>query len=163
MKRQPAWLLHLQAALWGDQDKEQEQFDALLDQSPYPIDDTLRQTLRTAIEDVLKLDEPVASELSASNKITDSVLWSLADNTWNPSPVLQSLNTLCTQKKWTAQWSDDAFCVRVNDESFEIPESARPALWGVKKKQLKARLAAMVLIHHGGVLKKEWVSGHASE
>src|SRR5690349_20167364 len=60
MKRQPTWLLHLQAALWGDGDIEQDQFDAILCQSAHPLDEKLRLQLRQAITDVLS---PQPSEI----------------------------------------------------------------------------------------------------
>lgn len=144
---QPFWFSFIESALF-DTVEDKAALNEIVAERDAPLDRTDRLKVQEAILTALKRD-PKAIQ-------SNPILWSLADNTWNPSPVLQSLNTLCTQQGWKPSWSEDAFSVTINDKTFEIPEIARPALHQTKKKQLKAKLGAMILIYHGGVLKKEW-------
>ena len=145
---QPLWFMCVDSLFTTLEEKTE--LKAVTDQRDGPLNK----------DDLIKVKKAILKTLSLKKVRNDSQqddsLWSFANNAWNPSPVLQSLNTMCTQHGWTPVWSDDCFSVKIGDTNFKIPETHYPVLFRSKKKDLKAKLGAMALVHHGGVLKKEW-------
>lgn len=148
MKRQPAWLTMLLVALYEDDQEQQFLKRHLLEHGP-PVDDHLRLRMKSLIRGALMGEQADAG-------IPDNGLHALADQQWNPSPVLASFNDLCTARRWQPEWHIDAHHVKVADRVYRLPQETIENV--MKKKQKKARLAAMVLLDFNKTPKKEWLS-----
>lgn len=88
--------------------------------------------------------------------IPETVLHSIADDEWNPSPVLASFNDLCMAREWRPQWHSDAHYLDVAGRIYKLPEASIANV--IKKKQRKARLAAMVLLDFDKTPKRQWLA-----
>ena len=142
--RQPAWFTMLMVAL---NDNEVQ-----IEHPKERVPEELRKELISAVQDTLSKWH----QEHQHPKIPDAALWSIADDEWHTSPVLQHFNNVCQTKGWTPTWHVDAHYVMVGGRTYKLSEETIERV--VKKKQKRARLAAMVLIDiDDKQLKAKWL------
>ena len=148
-KRHPAWFTMLLVALYGDisESEEAKRLSDFVATNRLPLTGATREKLadmfRVSIEEW-------------QEKIPDTALWSIANEDWNPGPVLQEFNHFCMTRGWIPHWDDEADKLTVGDRTYGLPEETVATV--LKKKKRKARLAAMALVDYDSILSPDWLA-----
>ena len=150
MERHPAWFTMILVALYGDQGcAEAYSVRNYMGRNGVQANADLRSRLINTFRETIMGDQSEAD-------IPDAVLHDLADDEWNPSPVLASFNDLCMARGWRPIWHPDGHHLDVAGRLYKLSQASLQSV--AKKKQRKARLAAMVLFDFDKTPKRQWLA-----